>query len=138
MASDNKRMLNWVEVGASSWQTGKARTADFSNYGKISVDVFAPGVSIYSTTPGSKYASFDGTSMASPCTAGVAALIRSYFPDLTADQVRTILMKSTYKVKGKVYIPGTKKTTKFKTLCVSRGIVNTYKAVEMADKMSKF
>jgi cell wall-associated protease len=138
MASDNKRMLNWLEVGASSWQTGKSRTADFSNYGKTSVDVFAPGVSIYSTTPGSKYASFDGTSMASPCTAGVAALIRSYFPDLTADQVRTILMKSTYKVKGKVYIPGTKKATKFKTLCVSRGIVNTYKAVEMADKMSKF
>ena len=76
--------------------------------------------------------------MASPCTAGVAALIRSYFPDLTASQVRTILMKSTTKVKGKVYLPGTKKSTKLKKISVSGGIVNAYKAVKLADKMSKY
>lgn len=138
MASDKKRIQNWVEVGASSWTTGKSGLGSFSNYGKTMVDVFAPGVSIYSTTPGSTYASYDGTSMASPCTAGVAALIRSYFPDLTADQVREILMKSTTKVKGKVYFPGTKKTTKMKNLCVAGGIVNAYKAIQLADKMSKF
>ena len=138
LAKDNKRATNWVEVGASSWVGGKARLAVFSNFGKKNVDVFAPGVAIYSTIPGSKYASFDGTSMASPCTAGVAALIRSYFPDLTAAQVRTILMKSTTKVKRKVYVPGTKKSTKLKKISVSGGVVNAYKAIKMADKLSKY
>lgn len=138
IAADQSRASNWVEVGASSWKTHKERLAVFSNYGKKNVDVFAPGVSIYSTIPGSKYASFDGTSMASPCTAGVAALIRSYFPDLTASQVRTILMKSTTKVKGKVYIPGDKKITKLRKISVSGGVINAYKAVKMADKLSKF
>lgn len=137
MLENNKRVENWVEVGASSWLKGKARLGDFSNYGKTRVDVFAPGVSIYSTIPDSKYASFDGTSMASPCTAGIAALIRSYYPSLTAAQVRTILMKSVVKVKGQVYYPGTKKATKMKNLCVSRGVVNTVKAIQLAEKMSK-
>ncbi len=135
---DKRRASNWVEVGASSWVGGKARLATFSNFGKKNVDVFAPGVSIYSTIPGSKYASFNGTSMAAPCTAGVAALIRSYFPDLTAAQVRTILLKSTTKVRGKVYLPGTKKSTKLKRISKSGGVVNAYKAVKMADKMSKY
>ncbi|MCB9252141.1 MAG: S8 family serine peptidase [Flavobacteriales bacterium] len=134
---DNTRAGNWVEVGASSWIKGKASMGSFSNYGKKSVDVFAPGVSIYSTIPDSKYASFDGTSMASPVTAGVAALIRSYYPELTASQVRTILMKSVTKVSGKVYYPGTKKLTKMKNLCTSKGIVNAYTALKMAEKMSK-
>ena len=138
IAADNKRATNWVEVGASSWVKGKGATANFSNFGKKNVDVFAPGVSIYSTIPGSKYASFDGTSMASPCTAGVAALIRSYFPDLTAAQVRTILMKSTTKVKKKVYLPGTQKSIKLKKISVTGGVVNAFKAVKLADKMSKF
>ncbi len=137
IAIDNKRASNWVEVGASSWVGGKARLAEFSNYGQINVDVFAPGVSIYSTIPGSKYASFDGTSMASPCTAGVAALIRSYYPNLTAAQVRMILIQSTTKVKGKVYIPGTKKATRLKKITVSGGVVNTYNAVMLAEKLSK-
>lgn len=138
LLKDNRKVANWVEVGASSWEKGKLRLGDFSNYSKTKVDVFAPGVSIYSTIPGSKYASFDGTSMASPCTAGVAALIRSYFPDLSAAQVRTILIKSSTKVKGKVYYPGTTKTTKMKNICVSKGIVNTYTAIKLADKMSKY
>jgi subtilisin family serine protease len=138
IAADNKRATNWLEVGASSWVKGKGATANFSNFGKKNVDVFAPGVSIYSTIPGSKYASFDGTSMASPCTAGVAALIRSYFPDLTAAQVRTILMKSTTKVKKKVYLPGTQKSIKLKKISVTGGVVNAFKAVKLADKMSKF
>lgn len=135
--SDGKRAQNWVEVGAHSWVNSKKRIANFSNYGKKNVDVFAPGVSIYSTTPGSNYDSFDGTSMASPCTAGVAALIRSYYPDLTAAQVRKILIKSTIKVKGKVNLPGSDKMTKLSKISVSGGFVNAYKALKLADKMSK-
>ncbi|NUM31034.1 MAG: S8 family serine peptidase [Bacteroidetes bacterium] len=136
--NENKRAQNWIEVGAYSWIKGKNKIASFSNYGKKNVDVFAPGVSIYSTTPGSNYESFDGTSMASPCTAGVAALIRAYFPDLTASQVRNIIMKSTVKVKGKVNLPGSNKTTKLKKISVTGGFVNTYKALKLADKMSKY
>lgn len=136
--NENNRAQNWVEVGAYSWINGTNKIATFSNYGKKNVDVFAPGVSIYSTTPGSNYDSFDGTSMASPCTAGVAALIRAYFPDLTAAQVRKIIMKSTVKVKGKVNLPGSDKTTKLKKISVTGGFVNTYKAIKLADKMSKY
>src|SRR5690606_26096865 len=70
----------WVEVGASSWGAEQDFVASFSNYGKRSVDVFAPGVQIYSTVPDNGYENLQGTSMASPATAGVAAIIMSYFP----------------------------------------------------------
>ncbi|MCC6722295.1 MAG: S8 family peptidase [Bacteroidia bacterium] len=137
--NENKKAQNWVEVGAYSWiNNNKNKIANFSNYGKKNVDVFAPGVSIYSTTPGSNYESFDGTSMASPCTAGVAALIRSYYPDLTAVQVKKILLKSTVKIKGKVNLPGSEKMTKLSKISVTGGFVNAYKALKMADKMSKY
>jgi subtilisin family serine protease len=127
----------WIEVGASSWKKGKNLAAEFSNYGFKSVDVFAPGVNIYATLPESTYGKNSGTSMAAPVTAGVAALIRSYYPDLTAQQVKEIIMESVTKVKGKVYIPGgdengKKKKVPFKTLCASGGIVNAYKALQLA------
>ena len=71
---------NVLTVGAMSANYNENLPASFSNYGKINVDVFAPGVQIYSTTPEGGYAKFSGTSMAAPSTAGVAALIRSYYP----------------------------------------------------------
>ncbi|MES2778676.1 MAG: S8 family serine peptidase, partial [Bacteroidota bacterium] len=127
---------SWLEVGASSWHRGKEITANFSNYGVQNVDVFAPGVDIYSTIPDSKYASFNGTSMAAPVTAGVAALIRSYYPTLTANQVKEILMQSAIKVKGKVLLPGSdKRKIKMTELCQSGAIINAYAAVQMAEKM---
>lgn len=130
----------WIEVGASNWQKGKKIPADFSNYGKQRVDLFAPGVDIYSTIPDSKYASFDGTSMASPVTAGVAALVWSYYPTLTAVQVKDVLLQSTIKVKGKVIQPGSgKKKVKVKMtdLCKTGGIVNAYEAIKMAETMTR-
>lgn len=128
---------SWIEVGASNWKKGKELPASFSNYGKSNVDVFAPGVSIYSTIPDSKYASFDGTSMASPVTAGVVALIRSYYPELTANQVKEIILKSSVKVKGKVLIPGSnKKKTRMSELCQTGGLVNAYEAVKLAESMT--
>lgn len=125
---------NWIEVGASAWQLGDKLTASFSNYGVKNVDLFAPGVDINSTTPDDKYAAFSGTSMASPVTAGVAALIRSYFPTLTAEQVKEILMKTVTKVDIEVRKPGTKDNVKLKKLCISGGVVNAYKAAELAAK----
>jgi cell wall-associated protease len=125
---------NWIEVGASAHIYGENIPAVFSNYAKKNVDVFAPGVDIESTIPNNKYAEFSGTSMASPVTAGVCALIRSYFPELTAEQVKAIVMKTVTPVKVKVLKPGTKDLVKFKELCISGGVVNTYQAVLLAMK----
>ncbi len=126
---------SWVEVGASG-PDGTA--ASFSNYGKKGVDIFSPGEEIYSTVPNGEYKIEQGTSMASPVCAGVAAIIRSYFPNLTAVQVKEILMSSVYKPTGKTPIPGSeKKTAKLKKLCVSGGIVDAYNAVQSAMNMSK-
>ena len=124
---------NWIEVGASE---PDGHPASFSNYGKKNVDVFAPGTEIYSTIPDGKYANEQGTSMASPVTAGAAALILSYYPELSASQVKDILIQTVTPVKGKVRKPGSKGKTKYKKICVSGGIINTYKAIEMAQKMT--
>jgi subtilisin family serine protease len=132
---DNSVVSNFLNVGANDI-TGN--TASFSNYGKKNVDVFAPGVQIYSTMTDYTYKYLDGTSMASPAACGVAALIRSYYPNLTASQVKEIMIKSAYKPKLKVSLPGSeKKKTTYKKLCVSGGMVNALNAVKLAESMSK-
>ena len=129
---NGKGANNWLEVGASSWGTDESFVAGFSNYGKKNVDLFAPGVEIYSTTPENTYKNQSGTSMACPTTVGVAALVMSYFPDLTPMQVLEILKKSTRKFDGlKVQKPGGG-TTDFNNLSNTGGLVNAYEAVKMA------
>lgn len=126
---------NWIEVGASSWGNEKDFVGSFSNYGKKSVDVFAPGVAIFSTTPDNKYADHDGTSMAAPVVSGVAALLMSYFPKLSATDVKEIILKSSIKYPEKeVNKPGSKSMIVFSELSTTGGIVNVYKAVKMAKK----
>jgi cell wall-associated protease len=130
---DGKEATNWIEVGASSWGADSTLVADFSNYGKKTVDIFAPGVKIYSTTPENTYREQDGTSMASPATAGVAALLMSYFPTLTAPQVREVLNQSSRKFDNlPVYRPGSKETVHLKEISISGGLVNAYEAVKLA------
>ncbi len=124
---------NWLEVGALSWRKDERRIAGFSNYGKGNVHLFAPGQQLNSTVPDSKYAVFSGTSMASPAAAGVAAVIRSYYPDLSANQVRDIMVKSVVKQEGEVFKPGTTEKVKFSDLCISGGTVSTTNAVAMAE-----
>jgi len=127
---------NMITVGALSPSFDENLPASFSNYGKLNVDVFAPGVQIYSTIPNNSYEYFDGTSMASPEVAGVAALIRSYYPKLSASQVKHILMNSGIKIEQDVLLPGTKdKKVAFASLSVSGRIVNAYNALRMADQM---
>ncbi len=130
----NKEVNNWIEVGAVSWKDGNEAIADFSNYGDQNVDIFAPGVAVYSTVPDNKYEDNDGTSMASPVVAGVAALIRSYYPALTAAQVKEVLLNSTENIEGRVNLPGSEDTTTIKELCTSGGVVNVVKALELAAK----
>ncbi|MBU0695532.1 MAG: S8 family peptidase [Bacteroidetes bacterium] len=129
----------WIEVGASGPVNDESLKASFSNYGKTTVDVFAPGVRIQSTVPNNKYIEEDGTSMASPVVAGLAALIRSYYPKLTAVQVKDIIMKSVVKINHDVTVVdgGTTKEVPFSDLCLSGGIVNAYNALKMAESISK-
>ncbi len=129
-----KNCRTWLEIGALSWKPGEDATARFSNFGKVNVDIFAPGVDIYATAPDGEYASLSGTSMASPVTAGVAGILRSYFPELSARQVKDIIMTSAVPVTYKVKQPGEKTTVNFSSLCQTGGIVSAYKAVELAMK----
>lgn len=132
--ADGKEAKNWIEVGASAWG-GEELVGSFSNYGKKMVAFFAPGVEVYSTVPGSKYKNESGTSMASPSTAGVAALIMSYFPELSATDVKDILMKSTRKFDNlQVQKPGGGKA-KLDQLSITGGLVNAYEAVKLAQSM---
>nr|WP_309547111.1 S8 family peptidase [Spirosoma foliorum] len=123
---------NVLVVGNSTWRVGNNLPSRSSNYGVQTVDIFAPGTAILSTLPHNRYASFSGTSMASPMTAGVAALIRSYFPKLTAVQVRDILLKSSYQPDVTVRKPGrSNQQVPFKSLSRSGGLLNAYEAVKM-------
>ncbi|MFZ1705698.1 MAG: S8 family serine peptidase [Saprospiraceae bacterium] len=131
-----KRAKNWIEVGALSYKKGPEMVAPFSNYGKKEVDLFAPGVRVYAPIPGDNYAPLQGTSMASPVVAGVAAVIRSTYPTLTAVQVKEAIMSSVTPIQDEVNIPGSKtEKTKFSNLCVSGGVVNLNNALMYASKM---
>ncbi|MFD2542947.1 S8 family peptidase [Lacinutrix gracilariae] len=128
----------FVTVGALAPKYGSSMVAGFSNYGKINVDVFAPGAKIYSTTPENEYDTKGGTSMAAPAVAGVAALIRSYYPKLSAAQVKQILMDSGLPVNQKVVVGGDSSDIRdFNTLTKSGKMVNAYNALIMAQQLSK-
>ncbi|GAB4333785.1 MAG: S8 family peptidase [Flammeovirgaceae bacterium] len=138
--NDKKSANNWIEVGALSWRNGDKMVAKFSNYGKKSVDIFSPGVDIYSTTPESKYEQLSGTSMAAPVTAGIAAMILSYYPELSANQVKECILKSAIKLKGQKVIKPAEEGTDvvdFAELSETGGIVNAFEAIKMAEVMSK-
>jgi len=121
----------WLEVGASDKRDDSTLVASFSNYGRRTVDVFAPGVDIYSTLPYYNQYGFDsGTSMATPVVAGLAALIWEYYPRLSAIQVKDIIMKSVVKINHNVIV--NKEKVPFNELCVSGGIANAYKALQLA------
>ncbi len=137
--SSGKKAGNWLEIGALSWKNGKESVATFSNYGKNEVDVFAPGVDIYSTAPEQEYKNASGTSMAAPVTAGVAAMLLSYFPTLTSKQVRDIIVQSSLKYdKLKVLKPGSEnEEVLFTELSRTGGMINAFEAVKLASKVVK-
>lgn len=129
---------NLLTIGALNFQLGEKMAAEFSNYGKTNVDVYAPGVEIYATTPNNTFRHLEGTSMASPNAAGVAALIRSYYPKLSASQVKHILMDSGVAISTSVKVGEEQKETRlFANASKSGKIVNAYNALLLAEKMSK-
>ncbi|HSD14354.1 MAG TPA: S8 family peptidase, partial [Flavobacterium sp.] len=128
---------NVLIIGATAPTYGTDMVASFSNYGKNSVDIFAPGDKIYATTPSNSYQYLQGTSMASPNVAGVAALIRSYYPSLTAAQVKQIIMDSGTPLTNKIKVGETEDIKPFNEVSKSGKIVNAYNALLMASKMAK-
>ena len=124
---------NFITVGALNETYGGELVASFSNYGKSNVDVFAPGVRIYSTVPDNKYEFLQGTSMASPEVAGVAAMLRSYYPQFSAGQIKQILMQSGVTTNTAVVVgEDADITKKFSELSKSGKMVNMYNAFKMA------
>ncbi len=125
---------NWINVGASGPTLAELK-ASFSNYGKREVSVFAPGVDIYSTLPGiNVYGSMDGTSMAAPVVSGIAALILSYYPELSASQVKNIIEKSAVKINSTIVVKegDDDRTIQLSDISVSGGIANAYEALLLA------
>lgn len=133
-----KRVKNVLTVGAANWEGGEAICAEFTNFGQKDVDVFAPGVDIYSTIPGSVYDNASGTSMAAPVVAGLAALVWSYYPDFTAVQIKDIIMTSAIRNNEEVIKPGTEdEMVNFSTLSVSGAMVNAVEALKLAEQRYK-
>ena len=133
----HSKASNFITVGASTDRSIDGKyIAEFSNYGKNTVDIFAPGVKIYSTAPGSgnTYKYLQGTSMAAPVVTGVAALIRSYFPALSAKQVKNVIEKSAVTIDSTVKVtrPGSKEKVPLSALSATGGIVNAYNAIKLA------
>lgn len=147
-ASMSKEFSNWIEVGASTrYKKAKADkknggfkqpglAARFSNYNNDMVDVFAPGLEIYSTIPNNEYIAIQGTSMASPMVAGVAALLKSYYPKLTMFEIRDIIFQSVQTIDRTTPLPGDIVEVPFAELCATDGIVNVYNAIQLAEEKS--
>jgi subtilisin family serine protease len=126
---------NFINVGSITSEYGGNLVSGFSNYGDNSVDVFAPGSSIYATTPLNTYEFLQGTSMASPNVAGVAAMVRSIYPKLSAAQVKQILMDSGLSTDQEVILGGDPENTlPFDEISVSGKMVNMYNALILASK----
>jgi subtilisin family serine protease len=136
--NDGKAVSTWVNVGASTGKKDKTLPAVFSNFGQTDVDLFAPGADVISLTTENRYMMADGTSFACPMVAGVAALVWSYYPNLTANQIKEVLLKSVTplpKLKVDVPVEGRpkkKEQAKFGTLSQTGGVLNAYEALKLA------
>lgn len=139
----NRTANNLITVGASSDRIfGPCLAANFTNYSGQQVDLFAPGVMIYSTQPGGNvYGKHDGTSFSGPIVAGIAALIRTYYPTLTAPEIISVLNSTVTSLRGNsTCLPGAEKNSasiEWSALCKSAGIVNAFQAIQAADVLAE-
>lgn len=137
-----KKELTNLMVVCSSDKNGNPSMN--SNYGAKEVDLYAPGMEIYSTYTGDTYQSGTGLGLAAATTVGVAALIKAYYPHLTGTQIRNILLETVTsrkdaEVEKGIIVDGkpTQDLFLFGDLCLSGGIINAYQAVVAADKIAK-
>ncbi len=131
-----RQARNWIEVGALNYENPPTLVASFSNYGKETVDVFAPGNFIYSTVPGDDYQDLQGTSMAAPMVAGLAAMLRAYFPEFTAREIKAIIEDSAIREDAEVSRPSDRELVHFSELSSTGGYINAFEAVKLAIERS--
>lgn len=129
---DGTRAENWISVSASGDASTGGLTTSFTNYGKKLVNVFAPGIRIYTTVPGNGYKNLQGTGTAAPLVTGLAAFLLSYYPELSAVQLKQAIEKTVTKPAGLVKRPGSDEPVSFNSLCSAGGIINAYEAVKLA------
>jgi cell wall-associated protease len=134
--SSGRNSCCFILVGANAGGPDSLVMARFSNYGKKEVDLFAPGVRVFSTIPGNQYSTYSGTSMAAPVVSGVAALLLEYYPRLSAAQLKYILTRSVMKLPdSQVKWAATGRVVYFSELSATGGIVNAYNALQLASTM---
>jgi cell wall-associated protease len=134
----NEICNNFINVGSITHKLDSTFVSGFSNYGKQNVDLFAPGQEIYTTSAGNSYKSDSGTSMATPMVSGTAALIWSYYPNLTASEIKQIILDSGTTYNLEVIVPGTEdKKVPFSDLSKSGKVLNVYNAMQLAEKVRK-
>jgi subtilisin family serine protease len=128
---------NVMLIGAINVDYGSKMVAGFSNYGQKNVDIYAPGVKIYATTPSNNYEYLQGTSMAAPNVAGIAATLRAYYPKFSAKEIKEIILESGTPLSNTVTV-GERRTSKsFSEVSKSGKIANLYNAILLAEKKSK-
>lgn len=135
---DGDSAINWLEVGASSWRGAEEIVAGFSNYGRNQVHLFAPGHNITAPTPNGGCEPLSGTSMAAPVVSGIAALIMSYYPELSATEVKSILLETTTPLGNRLVAkPGGEdgEMIEFAELSATGGVVNAYEAIRLAEEL---
>ena len=133
-----KPLDHFLTIGASTKNAKGELAASFSNYGQTMVDIFAPGFEIYNTVPQSEYKKLQGTSMAAPMVAGVAAMLKSYFPSLSMKEIKQIMLDTSTKYKGtQQIIPGSDQKVDFASLSVNGGVVNVKNAVKKCLELEK-
>ena len=118
------KLDHFLTIGASTKSKGEELTASFSNFGKKGVDIFAPGFEIYNSVTENQYQNLQGTSMAAPMVAGVAAMLKSYFPSLSMSEIKSIILSSGTTYKGN-----------FQNLSATGKVVNVYNAVKSCQKL---
>ena len=132
------KATNMITVGASSDPIiAESLLTDFSNYGNQQVDLLSPGNKIYSSLPNQQYGYLNGTSMSAPILSHIAALIRAYFPKLSANEVKTILLQSCWKPKedNSLYpIPQKDQSKKLNEISAEGGIINAVLCIQNAIK----
>lgn len=133
----NSKSENIIVVGASD---PRGMTTVFSNFGKKTVHVFAPGFKIYSAFPGSSYKELSGTSMAAPVVTGIVALLWNYFPELKPKDLKKIILDTgiegaKWTVRRRIDADKYKELS-FKDMSVTGKIVNAENAVKKAAEIA--
>ena len=128
---------NFLTVGATGSVYSSNQVASFSNFGASGVDIFAPGSEIYSTVPGEGYKYLNGTSMAAPNVAGIAAVLRSFFPKFSAATIKKIILDSGVPLFQEVIHPENKLLVSPNQLSKTGKMANLYNALLLASKTKK-